>query len=129
MEASTTATERQLNSWHRYWNQQFNDNLCRECLTKLVNGKPLKSISCYWRKKVAEYQSTLNKYGLETSKRLRRIYAKWRRQIRHYIDTKVREVIKWLYDVGVSTIKVGYPEDIAQENGDFNNVNVWMAFC
>jgi putative transposase len=27
--------------------------------------------------------------------------------------------------VGVSIIKVGYPKNIAQENGDFNNVHVW----
>jgi putative transposase len=47
-------------------------------LTRLVNGKPLKSISYYWRKKISEYESTLNGYGLETSKRLRRMYAKWR---------------------------------------------------
>jgi putative transposase len=60
-------------------------------LTRLINGRPLKSISYYWRKKIAEYQSTPNKYGLETSKRLRRMYAKWRRQIRHYIDARVRE--------------------------------------
>jgi putative transposase len=93
-------------------------------LTKLINGRPLKSISYYWRKRISEYQSTLNKYGLETSKRLRRMYAKWRRQIRHYIDTKVREAMEWLYDVGVSTIKVGYPRYIAQENGDFDNNNV-----
>jgi putative transposase len=46
-------------------------------------------------------------------------------QIRHYIDTKVREAMEWLYDVGVSTIRVGYPRYIAQENGDFDNNNVW----
>jgi len=94
-------------------------------LTKLINGRPLKSISYYWRKRISEYQSTLNKYGLETSKRLGRMYAKWRRQVRHYIDTKVREAMEWLYNVGVSTIKVGYPKGITQENGDFNNVHVW----
>jgi putative transposase len=94
-------------------------------LAKLVNGKPLKSISYYWRKKIAEYQSMLNGYGLETSRRLGRMYAKWRRQIRSYINAKVREAIGWLYDVGVSTIKVGYPKGITQENGDFNNVHVW----
>ncbi|MCL7393357.1 MAG: transposase [Thaumarchaeota archaeon] len=77
--------------------------------TKLVNGKPLKAISYYWRKKIAEYQSTLNGHGLETSKRLRRMYAKWRRQVRSYINAKVREAVEWLYEVGVSTIKVGYP--------------------
>jgi putative transposase len=55
-------------------------------LTMLFNGRPLKSISYYWRKKIVEYQSTLNGYGLKTPKRLRRMYVKWRRQIRHYID-------------------------------------------
>jgi len=94
-------------------------------LTKLINGRPLKSISYYWRKKISEYESTLNGYGLETSKRLRRMYAKWRRQIRHYINTKVKEAVEWLYDVGVSTIKVGYPKYITQDNGNFDNNNVW----
>jgi putative transposase len=94
-------------------------------LTKLVSGRPLKAISHYWRGRIAEYQSTLNKYGLETSKRLRQMYAKWRRQVRHYIDARVREAVEWLYNVGVSTIKVGYPKGIAQENGNFDNVHVW----
>ncbi|MCC6023305.1 MAG: transposase [Thaumarchaeota archaeon] len=94
-------------------------------LTKLINGRPLKSISYYWRKKVAEYQSTLNKYCLETSKRLGRMYAKWKRQIRHYINAKVRQAIEWLYDVGISTVKVGYPKGIAQEDGNFDKNNVW----
>jgi len=94
-------------------------------LTRLINGKPLKAISFYWRRKIAKYQSMLNGYGLETSKRLRRMYAKWRRQVRHYIDARVREAVEWLYDVGVSTIKVGYPRGIAQENGDFDNARVW----
>jgi putative transposase len=94
-------------------------------LTTLVNDKPLKSISHYWREKIAKYQSTLNKYGLKTSKRLRRMYSKWRRQIKHYINAKVRQAIEWLYDIGVSTIKVGYPKYIAQRNGNFDNVHVW----
>jgi putative transposase len=94
-------------------------------LTKLINGRPLKSISYYWRKRISEYQSTLNKYGLKTSKRFRRMYSKWRGQIRHYIDARVREAVEWLYDVRVSTVKVGYPKSIAQENGNFDNNNVW----
>jgi putative transposase len=94
-------------------------------LTKLVNGRPLKAISHYWRGKIAEYQSTLNKYGLKTSRRLGRMYSKWRRQVKHYIDVKVREAVEWLYDIGVSTIKVGYPKGIARRNGNFNNVHIW----
>jgi putative transposase len=94
-------------------------------LMRLVNGGPLKAISYYWKLKIAKYQSTLNGYGLKTSKRLRRMYLKWRRQIKHYIDSKVRQAMEWLYDIGVSTVKVGYPKNIAQENGNFDNNHVW----
>jgi len=94
-------------------------------LAKLVNGRPLKAMSHYWRMRIAEYQSTLNKYGLKTSRRLRSMYSKWRRQVKAYIDTGVRQAIEWLHSVGVSVIKVGYPKYIAQEKGNFNNVHVW----
>jgi putative transposase len=94
-------------------------------LAKLVNGRPLKAISHYWRVRIAEYQSTLNKYGLRASRRLRSMYSKWRRRVKAYIDSRVRQAIEWLYNIGVSIIKVGYPKNIAQENGDFNNVHVW----
>jgi putative transposase len=94
-------------------------------LAKLVNGRPLKAISHYWRMRIAEYQSTLNKYGLRESRRLRSMYSKWRREVKAYIDSGVRQVIEWLHSVGVSVIKVGYPKYIAQENGNFNNVHAW----
>ncbi|ADT83556.1 hypothetical protein TERMP_00579 [Thermococcus barophilus MP] len=37
----------------------------------LVNGRPLKSIDFYWRRKIAEYQSKLNKSGAKTSRKLK----------------------------------------------------------
>ena len=92
--------------------------------TKLVNGRPLKAISHYWQRRIVEYQSTLNRYGLKTSRKLGQMYSRWRRQMKSYIDGKVRQAVEWLYSAGVSTIKVGYPK-IAQENGNFNNVQVW----
>jgi len=94
-------------------------------LAKLVNGRSLKAISHYRRMRIAKYQSTLNKYGLKTSRKLRLMYSKWRRQVKAYIDGKVRQTIEWLYSVGVSIVKVGYPKHIAQENGDFNVVHAW----
>jgi putative transposase len=63
-------------------------------LSMLVNGRPLKAISHYWRMRIAEYQSKLNKYGLKTSRRLRSMYAKWRRQIKSYIDSRVRHAVE-----------------------------------
>jgi len=53
------------------------------------------------------------------------MYMKWRRQVKSFIDTQVRRLVEWLYGNGVSTIYVGYPKNIAQENGDFNTVQVW----
>jgi len=94
-------------------------------LAKLVNGRPLKALSHYWRMRIAEYQSTLNRYGLKTSRRLRSMYSKWRRQVKAYIDSRVRQAIEWLYSIGVSVIKVGYPKYIVQKNGNFNNVHIW----
>jgi putative transposase len=53
------------------------------------------------------------------------MYSKWRRQVKSYIDSRARQAIEWLYSVGVSIVKVGYPRYIARESGDFNNVHVW----
>jgi len=53
------------------------------------------------------------------------MYSKWRVQIKSYIDAKVKQAIEWLYGIGVSTIKVGYPKNISRENGSFNNVHAW----
>jgi putative transposase len=94
-------------------------------LAKLVNGRPLKAISHYWRMRIAKYQSTLNRYGLKTSRRLRSMYSRWRRQVKAYIDSRVRQAVEWLHSVGVSVVKVGYPRYIAQERGNFDNVHVW----
>jgi len=91
----------------------------------LVNGKPLKSISHYWREKIAKYQSVINKYGVKVSRKLRAMYNKWRRQVKSFINTQVRRVVEWLYEIGVSTIYVGYPKNIAQQKGNFNVINVW----
>jgi len=91
----------------------------------LVNGRPLKSISHYWRERIARYQSIINKHGVKTSRKLRLIYRKWRMQVKTFINTQVRRFVEWFYGNGVSTIYVGYPKNISQENGNFNNVHVW----
>ncbi|MEM2757647.1 MAG: transposase [Sulfolobales archaeon] len=43
----------------------------------LTSGRFLKSLSSYWRKKIADYRSTLNMCGLKTSRMLRRMYKRW----------------------------------------------------
>ena len=90
----------------------------------------MKSISFYWRGRIARYQSTLNRYGLKTSKRLRRMFKRWRRQVKSYVDWAVRNTVVWLYYKGVSRIIVGYPRYIAQNSNknsktNFEVVHAW----
>jgi len=82
----------------------------------LVKGRPLKSIDFYWRKRIAEYQSKLNKNGQNTSRKLRRMHEKAKLQAKHYINTAVRQTVRKLYDLGVSKIVVGYPKGIARNS-------------
>jgi len=82
----------------------------------LVNERPLKSIGFYWRKKIADYQSKLNKSGAKTSRELKRMHGKAKLQAKHYINTVVRQTVKKLYDLGVSKIVVDYPKGIARNS-------------
>jgi len=82
----------------------------------LVNGRPLKSIDFYWRRKIAEYQSKLNKSGAKTSRMLRKMHEKAKLQAKHYINTAIRQTVRKLYELGVSRIIVGYPKGIAQDS-------------
>jgi len=91
----------------------------------LVNGRPLKSIVHYVKERVSSYQSKINKQGVKTTRKLRLPYQRGRRQAKSYIETQVRRVVEWLYNIGVSTIYVGYPKYIAQQKGKFNVSNVW----
>ncbi|WP_456453531.1 RNA-guided endonuclease InsQ/TnpB family protein [Thermococcus sp.] len=82
----------------------------------LVNGRPLKSIAFYWRRRTAEYQSKLNKSGAKRSRKLKRMHAKAKLQAKHYINAAVRQTVRRLYDSGVSKIVVGYPKGIARNS-------------
>jgi len=82
----------------------------------LVNGKSLKSIAFYWQKRIAEYQSKLNKSGAKKSRRLKRMHEKAKLQAKHYINTAVRQTVKRLYQLGVSRIIVGYPKEIVRNS-------------
>ncbi len=82
----------------------------------LVNGRPLKSIAFYWQRKIAEYQSKLNKSGAKTSRKLKMLHQKAKLQAKHYINTVVRQTVERLYQLGVSRIVVGYPKGIARNS-------------
>ncbi|BAD84684.1 probable transposase [Thermococcus kodakarensis KOD1] len=93
----------------------------------LVNGRPLKSIDFYWQKRIAEYQSKLNKSGAKSSKKLARMHQKAKLQAKHYINTAVRQTVEKLYHRGVSRIVVGYPKGIARNSNKGRKQNYLLS--
>ncbi|NJD99723.1 transposase [Thermococcus sp. LS1] len=93
----------------------------------LVNGRPLKSIAFYWRKKIAEYQSKLNKSGAKKSRKLRKMHERAKLQARHYINTAVRQTVERLYHLGVSRIVVGYPKGISRDSDKGRKQNYLLS--
>ena len=93
----------------------------------IVNGRPLKSIAFYWQKRIAEYQSKLNKSGAKSSRKLRRMHEKAKLQTRHYINTVVRQTVEKLYRLGVSRIVVGYPKGIARNSDKGSKQNFILS--
>jgi len=93
----------------------------------LVNGRPLKSIAFYWQRRIADYQSKLNKSGFKTSRKLRRMHEKAKLQAKHYINTAVRQIVERLYYLGVSKIVVGYPKEIARNSNKGRKQNFILS--
>ncbi|KUH32469.1 transposase [Thermococcus celericrescens] len=100
----------------------------------LVDGRPLKSIAFYWQRRIAGYQSKINKSGAKKSRKLARMHQKAKLQAKHYINTAVRRTVEKLYHLGVSRIVVGYPKGIARNSDKGKKQNyllshVWRFNC
>uniref|UniRef100_UPI000B354930 RNA-guided endonuclease InsQ/TnpB family protein n=1 Tax=Thermococcus litoralis TaxID=2265 RepID=UPI000B354930 len=93
----------------------------------LVNGRPLKSIAFYWQKRIAEYQSKLNRSGAKKSRKLSRMHKKARLQAGHYINTAVRQTVERLYQLRVSRIIVGYPKGISRNSDKGKKQNYLLS--
>ena len=93
----------------------------------LVNGRPLKSIAFYWQKRIADYQSKVNKSGAKKSGKLRKMHERAKLQAKHYINTAVRQTVERLYQLGVSRIVVGYPKEIARNSDKDRKQNFLLS--
>ena len=93
----------------------------------LVNGRPLKSIAFYWQKRIADYQSKLNRSGTKKSRKLKRMYEKAKLQAKHYINTIVRQTVEKLYNLGASRIVVGYPKGITRNSDKDRKQNFLLS--
>ena len=79
----------------------------------------------YYSKKIRSVQKLLARHGQRTSRRLRLLYDKRGRFLRHALNSMVRRIMRELREKGVGEVVVGYPKDIARHHGNKLTVNFW----
>ena len=94
-------------------------------ISSLVNGRPLKSINQYYNKRKAHLTSLLEKGGLKSSKRLRRLEMKRTCKIKDYLHKTSIRVVELMYNNNIGTCFIGHNKDWKQEveMGKRNNQN------
>jgi len=100
----------------------------------LYKGVRAKEDYFYLQKKISEVQSLADKAiklaeyeaqeGLNRQKR--RLFKKLTRRLLHLYRNLASDLLKQLYDQGVSIIYLGYPYNIAQDKGNKFTVNLWL---
>jgi len=61
----------------------------------------------------------------ELNREVRRLHGKLRRRLLHLYRNFASHLLKQLHELGVSTIYLGYPFNIAQQKGSKFTVNMW----
>jgi len=61
----------------------------------------------------------------ELNHEMRRLYGKLRRRLLHLYRNFASHLLMQLHELGVSTIYLGYPFNIAQQKGNKFTVNMW----
>jgi len=78
-----------------------------------------------YSKRIARAQKVLARHGQRGSRRLRLLYDKRRRFLRHALNSMARRVMEELRDKGVGEVVVGYPKEISRDHGNKLTVNFW----
>lgn len=94
-------------------------------VSNLVNGRPLKSINQYYNKRKAHLMSLLEKGGLKSSKRLRRLEMKRMMKMKDYLHKTSRRVVELMYNNDIGTCFIGHNKNWKQgiNIGSKNNQN------
>jgi len=99
----------------------------------LYKGVRAKEDYFYFQKKIAEIQSLadmarkLGEYEAqeELNREKRRLFRKLTRRLQHLYRTLASHMVETLHKQGASTIFLGYPYNIAQDNGNKFTTNMW----
>jgi len=87
-------------------------------------GGVLSQYECYG-KKISGAQKVLARHGQRTSRRLKLLYDKRGRFLKHALNSMVRKMVEELKGKGVGEIIVGYPKEISKNHGNKLTVNFW----
>ena len=79
----------------------------------------------YYSKKIQVAQKTLARHKQRRSRKLKLLYEKRSRFLKHALNSMVRKVMELLKDKGVGKIVVGHPKDIVRGRGNKLTVNFW----
>jgi putative transposase len=79
----------------------------------------------YYGKRVSEVQKVLARHKQKRSRKLKLLYDKRRRFLKHALNSMVRKVMEELREKGVSEVVVGYPREISRDHGNKLTVNFW----
>jgi putative transposase len=99
----------------------------------LYKGVRTKEDYFYFQKKIAQVQSladnmkNIGEYGAyaELLGEKRRLFRKLTRRLLHLYRNLASHLLNELHELGVSTIYMGYPFNIAQDNGNKFTANMW----
>jgi len=99
----------------------------------LYKGISAKEDYFYFQKRISEVQSladrtkNIGEYEAyeELNREKRRLFKKLTRRLLHLYRNLASHTIKTLHELGVSTIYLGYPFNIAQEKGNGFTANLW----
>ena len=94
-------------------------------ISNLVNGRPLKSMNQYYNKRKAHLISLLEKGGLKSSKRLRRLEMKRMMKIKDYLHKTSRRIVELMEQNNIGTCFIGHNDGWKNEleMGKRNNQN------
>jgi len=87
----------------------------RGFVSRIVNGRPLKSINQFYNKERARLQSHLSKHKRFTSHRLEQLTTKRTRKIDHYLHSAARRIIDLLVSEGRGHLVIGKNPEWKQE--------------
>jgi putative transposase len=79
----------------------------------------------YYDKRINEVQKVLARHNQRRSRKLKLLYDKRRRFLKHALNSMVRKVMEELREKGISEVVIGYPKDISKNRGNKLTANFW----